>query len=215
VRLVAHAIENEKYSGVVNAVSPEPIRNKRLTLELERVLSVVAIAPIPTTLLEMLYGEMSEVLLSSQRVYPHKALSMGFSFKFNLLKMALQDILGHHRSGEKEVINEMYLEGSLDSVKEHFLRCHLAQAGQRDYPLVVGKFSFTFRSEIEENADKKRVTERQIKGPYKTWVRSLEFFPLAEGVLVKETIRYGLKLSWLPDWLGARKLVEQHLKQLH
>lgn len=215
VNLVACILENEKFAGVVNAVSPEPIRNKRLTLELERVLGVVAIAPLPTSLLEMLYGEMVDILLCSQRVYPHKALSLGFAFKFNLLKMALNNILGHHRQGEKELVNEVFVLGSLETVKEKYRGFQSERSTQREYQLALGKIKLSCQSVFEESVDGPRFIERQIKGPYKTWTRTLDFYPMVDGVLVRETIRFGFAMGWLSEWFGARRLVEQHLKQLN
>lgn len=215
VRLVSTALEDDRFVGVFNAVSPEPVRNKRVTLELERVLNVVGITPLPMALLEMLYGETSDILLMSQRVYPHKAHSLGFSFKYSLLKMALQNILGHYRSGEKELVNERYFAESIDAVKAKVLGREGVEASHRDYQFHIGKVRLFCRAVLEENPNNDLVIERQTKGPYKTWSRSVEFRSIGHGVIVKETIRFGFKMRWLSNLLGAKKIVEQHLQQLN
>ena len=53
-----------------------------------------AIFPAPKFALRLLFGEMSEILLASQRVAPNAALAAGFAFRFPLLGPALADLLG-------------------------------------------------------------------------------------------------------------------------
>jgi NAD dependent epimerase/dehydratase family enzyme len=48
---------------------------------------------VPTFALKLLFGEMSEILLASERVLPKAAESAGFRFRFAGLAPALADIL--------------------------------------------------------------------------------------------------------------------------
>jgi len=50
---------------------------------------------LPESVLKLLLGEMSELLLSSQRVYPERLLTAGFRFKYPDLESALSSILSH------------------------------------------------------------------------------------------------------------------------
>ena len=47
---------------------------------------------MPEFALKLLFGEMSEVLLGSQRVQPEKAISSGYQFRFPQLPAALADL---------------------------------------------------------------------------------------------------------------------------
>jgi uncharacterized protein len=81
-------------AGAVNAVSPNPVRNADFTRELARALRRPAVIPMPRFALRMLFGEMAEVLLGSQRVAPRKAVEAGFQFQFPDLGPALSRLLG-------------------------------------------------------------------------------------------------------------------------
>jgi len=78
--------------GPVNAVAPEPVTNSDFTRALASALRRPAFLPVPSAALQILFGEMSEVLLASQRVLPRKAVSAGFSFRYAHLPDALADL---------------------------------------------------------------------------------------------------------------------------
>jgi len=81
VRLVQFLLSHEEIKGAVNAVAPQPIRNKEFTRLLASALHRPAFCTVPAWALRCLLGEMAdEVLLSSVRAYPAKALALGFEF---------------------------------------------------------------------------------------------------------------------------------------
>lgn len=90
--LFRFAVENP-VGGPVNAVAPEPVTNAGFTRELARALRRPALFPIPKLVLRARFGEMSEVLLASQRVLPRAAQAAGFQFRFPRLGPALADLL--------------------------------------------------------------------------------------------------------------------------
>ena len=80
-------------SGPVNAVAPQPVTNADFTRELGRALHRPALLPVPKLALRVLFGEMSEILLASQRAIPQAAETAGFRFRFPQLGPALADLL--------------------------------------------------------------------------------------------------------------------------
>jgi NAD dependent epimerase/dehydratase family enzyme len=80
-------------SGAVNGVAPNPVTNAVFTRELARALHRPAVFPVPAFVLRALFGEMSSVLLGSQRVVPRAAGSEGFRFRFPELGEALADLI--------------------------------------------------------------------------------------------------------------------------
>ena len=80
-------------SGPVNGVSPNPVENAEFTRALAGAVKRPAIFPVPAFGLKLLFGEMSSILLGSQRVQPQKAMSAGFQFRFPQLAAALADLL--------------------------------------------------------------------------------------------------------------------------
>jgi len=93
VRLYLWLADGTLTAGPVNAVAPAPVRNAEFTRSLAKALDRPAFLPVPAFGLRLLYGEMSQVLLESQRVLPRTAEGAGFEFGFPSLDDALEDLL--------------------------------------------------------------------------------------------------------------------------
>ena len=93
VSLIEFAIEDTALSGPVNAVAPHPVTNAVFTRVLAAALHRPAILPVPAFALKILFGEMSQVLLTGQRVIPQAALRAGFQFRFSELGDALRHVI--------------------------------------------------------------------------------------------------------------------------
>src|SRR5256885_615732 len=75
VRAMEHALFTESMHGAANLVAPNPVTNAEFATTLGRVLARPALIPVPSFVLELLYGEMARAtLLAGQRALP-KALS--------------------------------------------------------------------------------------------------------------------------------------------
>jgi uncharacterized protein len=94
ISLIRFAVDNPSASGAFNATAPNPLRNAEFTKELGRTLKRPAFLPVPKFALELLYGEMSEVVLASQRAVPQAAQRAGFVFRYPDAGAALREILG-------------------------------------------------------------------------------------------------------------------------
>lgn len=79
--------------GALNGVAPYPVINSEFTRELGQALHRPTIFPVPAFALKTLFGEMSGILLASQRVAPVAAEEAGFRFRFPQLGPALGDLL--------------------------------------------------------------------------------------------------------------------------
>jgi uncharacterized protein len=79
--------------GAVNATAPNPVTNAEFTRELAATLHRPAIFPVPKFALNLLFGEMAQIIYASQRVIPEAALQAGYQFRFPTLKGAILDIL--------------------------------------------------------------------------------------------------------------------------
>ncbi len=93
VSLIQSAIAGENLRGPVNAAAPNPATNAEFTAALASALHRPALLRVPAGFLKLIYGEMAEIVLSSQRVQPAAALAAGFEFKFPSLRGALQNLL--------------------------------------------------------------------------------------------------------------------------
>lgn len=93
VAMIRWAIENPKVSGAVNAVAPGACSNYEFTKAMGRVLHRPTIFPVPAGVLRTLLGEMSDMLLTGQKVLPKRAQELGYAFRFPALEPALKDCL--------------------------------------------------------------------------------------------------------------------------
>ncbi|SFD20590.1 TIGR01777 family oxidoreductase [Algibacter pectinivorans] len=83
-----------KLSGVYNGVAPNPVSNTELTKTAANVLSRPLFMPnIPKGIMKLVLGEMHILLFESQRVSSKSIVNKGFTFKYNYLEPALQDLL--------------------------------------------------------------------------------------------------------------------------
>ena len=90
-RLFIQALEDARYDGLYNAVAPNPVTNKEFTQTLADVLHRPLVLPkVPEFGLKLMMGEMSEIVLASQRVSAEKVLKQGFRFEYPTLKPALE-----------------------------------------------------------------------------------------------------------------------------
>jgi uncharacterized protein (TIGR01777 family) len=92
--IVQFAIANQKLSGPVNAVAPEPVRNAELARIAGRLLHRPAIFPVPACVLHLALGELADkLLLASQRAIPQQLLERNYPFRFSNIQTALQSML--------------------------------------------------------------------------------------------------------------------------
>ncbi len=95
VGVIEAALSDERLSGPVNAVAPNPVTNKQFSDTLGAVLSKPAIFPVPAFGMRLLFGQMAdEMLLASQRVQPQRLAGIEFPFRHRGLETALRNALG-------------------------------------------------------------------------------------------------------------------------
>ena len=92
VGIIQHAIDNP-VRGPVNGTSPNPVTNADFTKALGHAVSRPAVVPMPAFTLKFMFGEMSEVMLASQRVLPKVPEAAGYTFRYPKLELALENIL--------------------------------------------------------------------------------------------------------------------------
>ena len=94
VKLFIDALENENLNGVYNAVAPNPVSNKELTIHLAKIKKGRFFIPmnVPSFVLKLLLGEMSVEVLKSATVSCEKIQQTGFEFQFPTIENALKDL---------------------------------------------------------------------------------------------------------------------------
>lgn len=93
LKLIVFLLDRDAVTGIFNATAPNPVTNKDFTRTLARQLHRPAFVHVPGWLLHKVFGEMSRLLLTGQRVMPKNALAAGFEFSFPDLESALHDVV--------------------------------------------------------------------------------------------------------------------------
>jgi len=97
--MVATCLHEGSLSGSVNAVQPEPVTNKNFTLSIARSAHRPALFPAPAVALRLLLGDLSHLLLDSQRVVPGCFLRHGFAYRFPSVESALKEVFARNDRG--------------------------------------------------------------------------------------------------------------------
>ena len=92
-RFYLHLIDNQALEGVYNMTTTKPTTNYGLTKALGKVLKRPTFLPLPTFVLQLIYGEGATVLTDGQSVIPKRVLESGFKFKFEEIDEVLEDLL--------------------------------------------------------------------------------------------------------------------------
>lgn len=93
--IVERALGDERWKGPMNAVAPQPVRNREFAAMLGRVLGRPTWLRVPAVVLRGVWGEMADdVLLASARVMPGGLMAEGFEFGDATLEKALRRMLG-------------------------------------------------------------------------------------------------------------------------
>jgi len=87
------AIDGADWTGPVNGSAPEPVTNAVFSRALGRALHRPALLPVPGFALQLLYGDMAEVVTEGQRAVPRRPLDLGYDFRHPDLDEALRDAL--------------------------------------------------------------------------------------------------------------------------
>jgi hypothetical protein len=92
VGIIKFALDNDNISGPVNATAPNPVTNTEFSAALGKALKRPSWLAVPGFILRLTLGELGNVLLTGQRVFPEKALKAGYQFKYTAVKDALKAI---------------------------------------------------------------------------------------------------------------------------
>jgi len=94
-RIYLYALENQSLTGAYNASAPFPVTNKVMTKAIAKQLHrPVWPFSVPESLLKLILGEMSSLVMNSTNTSAQKILSSGFKFNYTHIEQALADIYG-------------------------------------------------------------------------------------------------------------------------
>jgi uncharacterized protein (TIGR01777 family) len=93
IGIILFALMNDSISDAVNTVSPFPVPMVDFTLSLGRAMGRPSWMRVPSFILKIALGEMSEMLIGGRQIVPKKLLHNGFVFQYPDLDKALKSLM--------------------------------------------------------------------------------------------------------------------------
>lgn len=91
--MIMYIINNKNIEGPVNATAPNPLQNGDFSKILAQVLNRPMFLTMPSFVVKIIFGEMGDtLLLNGQKVLPDKIIKAGYSFEFDNLNKALNNL---------------------------------------------------------------------------------------------------------------------------
>jgi uncharacterized protein (TIGR01777 family) len=231
------ALKDSRVEGQWNAVAPEPVTNRDFTKILASTLKCKSFFPVPAFGLKVALGEMSALLLASQRV-KEKFRSLGFSFRYPSLDSALMAICKNVERCRGLLTHEHRAETWLDLEPARAFQFfsdtkNLEKITPPEYELKVGSqstvkpkegttfeytmkcknFQVSCKSHILEWVENSKMVSTHEKGPYAFWFHSLQFERMANGTLLIEKVIYRWKYGILGE-LFCQTTLKKNLTEI-
>ena len=222
VEMMAFSIENPSADGIYNAVSPNPVSNREFTKILGQELKRPTLFPVPKFILKIVLGELSELLLSSQRVVSKKISDRGFKFKYPQVQEALKEVCGnpyHEIKTEQWVpqpLDKTFLffkdAKNLEKLTPKFLKFkvlnqstpEIKEGTKLNYRISLHGFPVGWQSKIIDWKPDKKFSDVQLKGPYSYWHHTHEFEEKNGGTLIRDRVLYKVPFGIPGDLVGGR-----------
>ena len=226
VQIYCEAIRNEKINGPVNGTAPNPVTNQEFTKVMASLLKKPAWFSAPEFALKVALGEMSEVLLDSQRV-KSKAGELGIAFRFSKLGDALAAVFKHVERARGALCHEFssqhWVACPADQLFASFADPHLLEEiTPPEFGLRVvdknairlkenAKFTYELqflsrpvecRAHIIDWIENTRISSNHQKGPFTLWFHVRSFERLQGGTLLTERILYRCRGGWFGSVFG-------------
>ncbi|MEZ6962489.1 MULTISPECIES: TIGR01777 family oxidoreductase [unclassified Aeromonas] len=93
VRAILFLLEHGECDGIFNGTAPHPVSNREFSQTLAHTLHRPHLFFVPATLLRLMMGEASDLLLTGQHVLPTRLQQAGFHFTYPELPQALTNLL--------------------------------------------------------------------------------------------------------------------------
>ena len=229
--LIVEAIDNTSYEGPINAVSPNPVTNRDFTFTLAKILRRPAILPVPGWVLKILFGEMSQIIITSQKVSSELVKKLNYKFIYPKIREALKNI--GDQTGHTLLI-EQWVPQPLDKIFRFFTDPHnlealtpeflkfkilkvtstpIKEGTLLDYRLKIRGIPVRWQSKITECIHEIRFSDEQTRGPYHFWHHIHEFYEKDGGTIIRDRVFYKLP-GWIPGDILAHWFVRKELEKI-
>lgn len=232
VGLFVFALENSQVHGALNGVAPHPVTNKEFSESLVSALGSRLGPSIPLFALNLIFGEMAQVIAASSRVSANKAIQLGYNFQYLKVQEALNEICAPFKQGEELFVAEQFVPLPPEKLFQFFKEAHnleqitpptlsfniekmstpeIGLGTLIDYKLKIHGVPAKWKTEIDEWQPPYKFVDNQIRGPYRLWHHTHEFRPFCGGTLMVDRVRYKMPMGFV-GWLVSNQFVRKDIE---
>ncbi len=228
-------ILEKRLEGIFNGTAPNPVRNKQFSKTLGKTLSRPALLPAPGFAIKLLFGEMSEIVLSSQRIVPDQFLKAGFSFRYTSLSEALYNLLRPYKNEftyslttyqwfpmSKEELFRFFSDAyNLEAITPPWLNFEILKVSTDeigdgtllDYKIKLHGLPIKWKTKIIDWSPPQKFVDNQLNGPYKLWHHTHYFEEIQGGVLMTDRVLYQIPFSIIGNFANVF-MVEKDVQKI-
>ena len=226
---------NKKIEGVFNGTSPNPVRGTHFSKNLAKTVNRPSLFPVPKIAIKTLFGEMSDIILSSQRVIPEGFNKLDFKFKYPKLTDALTDLLRPYKNQfaysltthqwfplKKEELFDFFSDAkNLEAITPPWVNFKILNVSTDkiqegtilDYQIKLHTIPIKWKTKIIDWNPPTEFVDTQLKGPYKLWHHTHSFKEVAGGVLMTDRVLYQIPFSIIGN-LANPLLVDKDVQKI-
>ncbi len=219
-RLFIQSVQDVRYQGVYNGVSPNPLSQYQFMASLAQQLSRPMILALPAVLVRLVLGELSIEVTQGARVSAKRLLGLGFVFRHPHLETALKSALNYqyisHLDREvrchrhytfqylpvpNDTVFSFFSDAeNLERITPAFLNFKIASQStakiQKDtlfeYHLKIRGLPVKWRSKIADWDPINSFIDTQLKGPYYVWHHYHRFHQYQGGTIIEDEVYFAL-----------------------
>jgi uncharacterized protein (TIGR01777 family) len=223
VALILFALAHAQIRGPLNLTAKNPVTNKDFTKGFAKATRFPFTVSAPKFAIYLLAGDLSQAILSNQKIVPTLALAAGFKFKFDRLEDALNDLLGDRKLLDNsysakqfvpfprsEVFSFFSRAENLEILTPPWLNFHILDQSTPtvkketliNYKLNIHGVPVKWRTLIKEWNPDSSFVDFQLKGPYKLWHHRHKFEDVPGGTLISDDVTFQI-----PGWIFGKMLL--------
>ncbi len=226
VAMISAAIEDKNWQGTFNATAPAPCRNSDFNRALAKHGKYQTLPNAPAIAVRIAMGQRAELVLSSTRATPKRALKLNYAFKFKTIEDAIENLLSDSvASGLRRFVTkqwspfdparlwqffsdpynlEMLTPPWLSFAVTRLNSTPISKGTQIEYKLKLRGIPIRWASLISSWQPNQSFVDEQTRGPYAIWHHTHLFEPLQGGTLITDSVQYRLPVAPLGELVAGR-----------
>lgn len=222
INAIEFLIHKNNAEGTFNFSTPNPVQNKDFTKAFAKAIGFPITPSVPKIFLKTILGELSTILLDSQKMIPKRLMELNYPFKFSTINDAFEDIYKNKTKNEKifhssvlvprtteEVFSFFSSAENLEKITPPFLNFKIISISSKEmqkgtlitYKLKIHGIPIKWVTEIVDWQKNNVFADNQLKGPYSKWLHYHKFYSIKEGTLMEDYVEYKIPFGLIGSTL--------------